>query len=266
MPLRISVITAIYNRAATLGQALESVHGQSWPSVEHIVIDGGSTDGSLALLHQHRGGIARLVSEPDQGLYDALNKGIRHATGDIVGFMHADDQFASPEALASIASAFEDPSVGAVYGDLVYVNKADGTQVVRYWRAGQYVREQFRDGWMPPHPTFYVRRELYSRFGTFDTRYRISADYDNMLRILWSGGVKAAYVPQVLVRMRTGGMSNRSLLNMLHKSREDYSAVRRNGMGGVRTVILKNIKKLPQFIIKAGAVADLDSPKTPALK
>lgn len=250
MSLQITVITAVFNRAATLGEALASVHGQTWPEIEHVIIDGGSTDGSLEILKAHRRGIARLVSEPDGGLYDALNKGIRHASGDVVGFMHADDAYASPQALEHVAKAFEDPSVGAVYGDLVYVNKNDASHVVRYWRAGPYSRHRLANGWMPPHPTFYVRRELYSKLGAFNTRYRIAADYENMLRILWGGGVHAAYIPEVLVRMRTGGISNRSLLNMVQKSCEDFSAMRQNGIGGLQGVLLKNVTKLPQFVTR----------------
>lgn len=250
MSLQISLITAVFNRAQTLGEALRSIHNQTWQNIEHIVIDGGSTDGTLAVLDQHRDRIAEMVSEPDQGLYDALNKGIRKASGDVVGFMHADDQFASPHAVARIASAFEDPAVEAVYGDLAYVKQGDVSKVVRYWRAGRYQRDQLAHGWMPPHPTFYVRREIYSRLGVFDTRYRISADYDNMLRLLWGGGVRASYIPEVLVRMRTGGVSNRSLLNVLLKSREDYAAMRKHGIGGLRALLMKNVTKLPQFVVR----------------
>jgi len=253
MSLHISVITAVFNRAATLGDSLRSVHSQRWPDLEHIVIDGGSTDGSLAILDQHKSRISRIVSEPDGGLYDALNKGIRHASGDVIGFMHADDEFATPQALARVAAAFEDPDVGAVYGDLVYVKKNDVSRIVRYWRAGQYQRTQLTQGWMPPHPTFYVRREVYSRFGGFDTRYRIAADYENMLRILWRGRIKAAYIPEVLVRMRVGGISNMSIFNMLHKSREDYAAMRENGIGGLQALLLKNVTKLPQFVTRVAA-------------
>jgi glycosyltransferase involved in cell wall biosynthesis len=253
MSLHISVITAVLNRASTLGGALRSVQAQKWPDIEHIVIDGGSTDGSLDILQSHRSRIAKLVSEPDQGIYDALNKGISAATGDIVGFMHADDEFATPDALPHIARAFEDPAVEAVYGDLVYVRKSDATHVVRYWRAGHYERAHLTQGWMPPHPTFYVRRDVYTRFGMFNTRFRIAADYENMLRILWRGGVRAAYVPEVLVRMRVGGISNMSLFNMLHKSREDYAALRENGIGGLQALLLKNVTKLPQFVAKAAA-------------
>lgn len=251
MSLHISVITAVLNRAQTLEASLRSVHAQSWPHVEHIVVDGGSTDGSLAIIERERAGIAQVLPGPDGGLYDALNKGIRAARGDVVGFMHADDTYATPEALARVATAFEDPAVDAVYGDLEYLSKDGSQRVVRYWRAGSYRREQLAQGWMPPHPTFYVRRECYARLGGFDTRFRISADYENMLRLLWRGGLRATYIPEVLVRMTLGGMSNGTLLQMLRKSREDYAAMRQNGIGSLQALLLKNVTKLPQFVVRA---------------
>lgn len=250
MSLQISVITAVLNRAGTLGDALQSVRAQTWPHVEHIVIDGGSTDGTLSILEAHRSRLARVISEPDKGIYDALNKGIRHATGDVVGFMHADDEFATPEALGHVAAAFGDPAVGAVYGDLEYVRR-DNARVVRYWRAGPYSLQRLAQGWMPPHPTFYLRRELYETLGLFDTRYRIAADYESMLRILGRGGVTPAYVPHILVRMRCGGISNSSVRNMLLKSSEDYTAMRNHGIGGLSALLRKNITKLPQFMLRA---------------
>jgi glycosyltransferase len=249
MSLQISVITAVKNRASTLGACLRSVQSQTWDDVEHIVVDGGSTDGTLSLLAASRCHLAKLICEPDRGVYDALNKGIRAASGDVIGFMHADDEFASDRTIEHVARAFEDPAVEAVYGDLVYVRRDDPTRVVRYWRAGQYTRAQLANGWMPPHPTFYARREVYRRFGAFDIRYKIAADYDNMLRILWRGGVHAVYIPEVLVRMRTGGMSNQ-LLNLFLKSREDYAALRENGIGALHALVLKNVTKLPQFMVK----------------
>jgi glycosyltransferase len=253
MSLQISLVTAVKNRASTLGACLRSVREQDWKSVEHIVIDGGSTDGTLAVLAEHRGQLARLISEGDRGVYDALNKGIAAATGDVVGFMHADDEFASPRVLEQVARTFDDPAVDAVYGDLVYVSNSDPNRIVRYWRAGSYDRAQLAHGWMPPHPTFYVRRDVYRRFGGFDTRYKIAADYENMLRILWGGRTHAAYIPEVLVRMRVGGISNR-LVNLLVKSREDYAALRGNGIGAVPALLLKNVTKLPQFVVKTSAV------------
>lgn len=251
MSLKVSVVTAVFNRAGTVADALASVKTQTWPTVEHVVIDGGSTDGTLAILRAESGNIASLVSEPDGGLYDALNKGIRLATGDVVGFLHADDLFDAPDALARVAAAFEDPEVGVVYGDLVYVRRENTAQVVRYWRAGPFVPGCLEKGWMPPHPTFYVRRRIYEQWGMFDTRFRIAADYDNMLRILGRGRIKSAYVPQVLVRMRVGGVSNRSLGNLLLKSREDYEAMRSNGIGGVVALVRKNLGKLPQYLARA---------------
>lgn len=251
MSLQISVITAVFNRAATLDECLRSVQAQTWPGVEHIVVDGASTDGSMDIVRRHAHRLARVVSEPDEGVYDALNKGIALATGDIVGFMHADDTYATPQALEAVARAFADPAVDAVYGDLVYVGRDDASRVVRYWQAGPYQRQRLTQGWMPPHPTLYVRRDVYQRLGAFDTRYRIAADYENMLRILWHGRVQAAYIPQVLVRMRMGGVSNKSFANLVSKSREDYAAMRQNGIGGLQALLLKNVTKLPQFVARA---------------
>lgn len=253
MSLLISVVTAVKNRVLTLEGCLRSIHAQSWPDIEHIVVDGESTDGTQDILRQHRPRIGKLICEPDHGVYDALNKGIRAATGDIVGFMHADDEFAGPEVLSRVAAAFEDSTVEAVYGDLVYVRKDDVTRVVRFWKAGEYMRNQLAHGWMPPHPTFYVRREVYNRFGCFNTAYRIAADYESMLRILWRGGVKARYIPEVLVRMRTGGVSNQ-VFNILRKSREDYAAMRENGIDAIHALVLKNVTKLPQFMVKTSVV------------
>ena len=253
MSLKISVVTAVFNRADTVADALASVRRQTWPSVEHIVIDGASTDGTLPILQAHQAQLAALVSEPDQGIYDALNKGIRRASGDVVGFLHADDLFESPDSLARVAAAFANPAVDAVYGDLVYVRQQDPTQVVRYWRAGPFVPGCLARGWMPPHPTFYVRRAVYERLGLFDTRFRIAADYESILRFLGHGGVRSVYLPQVLVRMRLGGVSNQSLGSMVRKSREDYAAMRMHGIGGMQALLRKNLTKLPQFVARAPA-------------
>ena len=245
--MRISVVTAVYNRRETVTQAVESVLSQTHPDVETILIDGASTDGTLDALLPYRQHLSVFVSERDLGIYDALNKGIERASGEVVGFLHADDLFDDREVLARVAEAFADPQVEAVYGDLVYVRHDNVDHVVRYWRAGQFEPGALRRGWMPPHPTFYVRRRVYQRLGLFDTRYRIAADYESVLRFLGRGGIRAAYIPQVLVRMRIGGISNRSLGNILHKSREDLDALRRHGIGGIGTVLQKNLGKLSQF-------------------
>lgn len=250
MSLRISVITAVFNGARTIAEAVESVRDQLQADVEHVVMDAGSTDGTIEILESYRSSIAHLSSEPDKGIYDGLNKGIRRATGDVIGFMHSDDMFASRSALQRVARAFEDPAVDAVYGDLLYVHRSDPSRVIRYWKAGGYQRARLLHGWMPPHPTFYVRRGVYERFGDFDTRFRISADYENMLRILWGGHANAAYIPEVQVRMRAGGVSNRSLLNLVKKSCEDFVALRQNGISPTHALMLKNMSKLPQFLTR----------------
>jgi glycosyltransferase len=246
--MKISVVTATYNCADTIGDCLRSVAGQSLAAREHIVIDGASADGTLEVLRARQAGLAALVSEPDEGIYSGLNKGLMRATGDAVGLLHGDDVYADAQVLARVAEAFADPAVEAVYGDLVYVAKDDLGRVIRYWRAGEFRPARLRRGWMPPHPTLFLRRSVYERFGAFDTGYRIAADYDLMLRVLSQLSGRVVYLPQVLVRMRVGGASNRSLRQVLRKSWEDYRALRANGVGGVRALAWKNVSKLPQFV------------------
>lgn len=245
--IKISVVTAVFNRQKTVGQALDSVLAQSYPIIESIVIDGGSKDGTLAVLESYRARLNILISEPDHGIYDALNKGIKHSTGDVIGFLHADDVFDNNEVIAKVALVFMDPTVDAVYGDLVYVRHDDIGQVIRYWKSGLYDDAALARGWMPPHPTFYVRRSVYERLGGFDTRYRIAADYDTVLRFLAVGKICAAYIPEVLVRMRAGGISNRSLKTIIRKSLEDIDVLQRNNVGGILTLLWKNTRKLSQF-------------------
>lgn len=245
--ITISVVTAVYNRRETVGQALASVFSQNYPHVESIVIDGESTDGTMTVLESYRARLGVLISEPDHGIYDALNKGIRFASGDVIGFLHADDVFENSEVLAKVATVFQDPNVDAVYGDLVYVRHDDIRKVIRYWKSGQYDATALTRGWMPPHPTFYVRRSVYERLGGFDTRYRIAADYDTVLRFLAVGKIRASYIPEVMVRMRTGGVSNRSLRTILRKSFEDIMIVSNNQVGGLGTIFKKNFSKVSQF-------------------
>ena len=246
--MKISIITTVRNGKETIGDAVNSVYRQFHADIEHIVIDGASTDGTLEVLEGYRDHIAALVSEKDSGMYEALNKGIARATGDVVGFLHADDLFEDYRTVSRIALAFADPAVDAVYGDLVYVDRADTARVIRRWRAGAFSRGKLGWGWMPPHPTFYARRSVYERLGAFDTSYRIAADYDCILRFLGRGGIVPAYIPAVLVRMRMGGASNQSLSNILHKSREDFRALRRNGIGGLGALAWKNLSKIRQFL------------------
>ncbi|MDJ0739240.1 MAG: glycosyltransferase family 2 protein [Gammaproteobacteria bacterium] len=245
--MKISIITAVFNRADTLGDALASLRSQRDCRYEHIVVDGGSSDGSLAIIERHADTIDKVVSEPDHGIYDALNKGLALATGGVVGVLHSDDVFADERVLARVAATFDGSSADGVYGDLDYVSKGDTGRVVRRWRAGDYSRARLRRGWMPPHPALFLRREVVDRFGAYDPAYQIAGDYDAMLRYLWRGDIRLQYLPEVLVRMRLGGASNRSPRRILRKMYEDYRALRANGVGGLGVLAMKNLGKLPQF-------------------
>ncbi len=248
--MKISIITVAYNSVATIADTLASVAAQTHPDLEHIVVDGASTDETLAVLRERGGHVARLISEPDGGIYDAMNKGLALATGDFIGFLNADDILAMPNTVEVIARAAAMPGTSAVYGDLVYVRQDRPDELLRYWRSGSFSPTRLRFGWMPPHPTFYVSRSLLSQLGGFDTSLRIAADYDFMLRCLRDPDLHACYIPEVLVKMRMGGVSNRSLGAMLQKSREDLHALQRNGVGGVLTLLCKNLRKLPQFLLR----------------
>ena len=246
-PLKISVVTAVYNRVATVAEAMESVQSQTYPHIEHIIQDGASTDGTVEALRRFEGPNVLIESVRDAGIYDAINKGITRASGDVIGLMHSDDFFASNSVLADVASAFEDLSVDGVYGDLDYVAAGDTSKVIRHWVSGEYAPKKLRQGWMPPHPTLYLRRSVFDKWGTYDTSFQIAADYDAMLRYLATGGIKLAYLPDVMVKMRVGGESNRSLSRILRKSREDYRALKANRVGGLAALALKNVSKLQQF-------------------
>lgn len=247
--MKITVITVAYNSAATIVDTLQSVAMQTHPDIEHIVIDGGSTDGTLALIAAHGVRVQHLISEPDLGIYDAMNKGLRLATGDLVGFLNSDDTYASPDVVGWIAQAAAAQGSDVLFGDLVYVDPARSAPLVRYWRAGNYSVAKLRLGWMPPHPTLYVRRAVIARVGHFDANLRIAADYEFILRLLSRPDLAVSYLPQVLVKMRVGGASNQSLGAMLRKSREDLGALRKHGVGGVVALLFKNLRKLPQFLV-----------------
>jgi glycosyltransferase involved in cell wall biosynthesis len=248
--LKLSIITAVYNREHTVAQAISSVAAQSCSDVEHLIVDGASTDGTLAAVQRLARTEMKVISEPDRGIYDALNKGIRAATGEVVGLMHSDDFFAHERVLEKVAFAFATTGADAVYGDLDYVAAADTSKIIRHWRSGEFVPQRLARGWMPPHPTLFVRRDAMLRLGLYDTDYRIAADYEAILRWFGKGELSLTYIPEVLVKMRVGGESNRSLGRIIRKSREDYRALRSTGVGGLRALAWKNLSKLPQFLTK----------------
>lgn len=250
--MKISIITITYNSVKTLHRALESVQGQHYTDIEHIIVDGASTDGTVEMIQAYAGqksGISvKWVSEKDDGIYNALNKGIRMATGDIIGFLHSDDVLYSADSIGQIAAAFADKEVSVVYGDLQYCHNG---KVVRRWKSNAYNPCALKYGWMPPHPTVYVRREVYEQVGKYDEWFRISADYDMLLRI-FKVGYKTHYIPEVLVSMETGGASNKNTKARLSKTQEDYIVLKKNHIGaGYLTVACKQLRKIKQFLRKS---------------
>jgi glycosyltransferase involved in cell wall biosynthesis len=228
--MKISVITVSYNAAATIKKALDSVARQSYGDIEHIIVDGASGDGTVELIRQYGARASKFVSEPDAGIYHAMNKGLGLAAGDVIGFLNADDFYATEHVLAKVAQTFRDPAVEACYGDLCYVQREDVSTVVRYWKSSPFEERSFEKGWCPPHPTFFVRRQVYERLGGFDLSYRIAADVELMMRFLERGKIKAHYLPEVLVMMRMGGMTNRSIKNIIVQNREILRALRSHGL------------------------------------
>jgi glycosyltransferase involved in cell wall biosynthesis len=248
MSVRISVITAVYNRASTLASAIESVLNQSYGNIEYIVVDGNSTDGTDKVVEQYEGKVAKYIREGDFGIYDALNKGIAAASGDVVGVLHADDLLANRDVLSSIAAKFEDDSMEAVYGDLIYVSSENTSNIARYWQSGVYSRNSFRWGWMPPHPTVYLRRKNFIDYGGYRVDFQISSDYELLIRMLYAQRLQTAYIDRVLVKMRLGGKSNSSMWNRLLANHEDRLAWEVNGLKApVGLRLLKPLRKLCQF-------------------
>jgi glycosyltransferase len=225
-----------------------SIGQQNYPFIEHIIIDGGSSDGSLGIIKKLMIPNSILLSEPDEGIYDALNKGVLLASGDVVGILHSDDFLVDESVLTDVAIIFSDPLVDAVYGDLEYVGQSDITKVIRFWRAGKFSRFKMSWGWMPPHPALFIRRSVYDRLGLYDVNYKISADYEAILRFFYCHRIVPFYFPRTLVRMRLGGESNKSILKILIKTKEDYLALRSNNVGGFGSLFWKNISKIKQFL------------------
>ncbi len=248
--MKISIITITFNSAKTIRRALESVQSQTYKDIEHLIVDGASTDGTRQIIESYAAAHknVRWISEPDEGIYNALNKGIAIANGDVIGFLHSDDVFYSPDSIGKIATAFADDHIDVVYGDLQYCHEG---KVVRRWKSNAFHPRALKYGWMPPHPTVYVRREVYGQVGKYDEWFRISADYDMVLRI-FTAGFKSHYIPEVLVSMETGGASNKNTRARLSKTQEDYIVLKKNHVGaGYLTVALKQLRKVKQFLRKS---------------
>lgn len=249
--MKISIITVSYNSAETIRDCIQSVLNQSHSNIEYIVVDGGSTDDTLNIVAEYRAEIKTVISEPDDGIYHAMNKGIAASSGDAVGILNSDDVYADNEVIADVVKKLSDSGTAACYGDLVYVNRTNLSKVQRTWISGAYSRNNFLKGWMPPHPTFYLKRKYYTQFGDFNLEFRTSADYELMLRMLFVHQLPVAYLNRTLVRMRAGGQSNLSLKNRLRANREDRKAWAVNGIKPpFWTTLRKPLSKIGQFLKK----------------
>lgn len=248
--MKFTVVTACLNRCDTIEACVQSVLRQQHVEVEHIVVDGASTDGTLEVLERYREQLPKTVSGPDSGIYDAFNRGLALAEGDVVGFLGADDELAHDHVLEHVAAAMAEHDADLCHGDLVYVRPDNADHVVRYWRSRPFTPNALLWGWMTAHPATYIRRGVLQELGGFNADFRIAADYELMLRCFSSAKVTPCHLPEVLARMGVGGISNRGLANLLRKSFEDYRAWRLNRLGvfaGLFALAMKNISKLPQF-------------------
>ena len=244
---KVSIITVTYNAVSFVEETILSVLGQDFHDYEYLVVDGGSTDGTLEILKKYEGWL-HFISEPDKGIYDAMNKGIALASGEVVALLNADDFYTHPEVLARVAAQFEQSGAQALYGDLQYVHPVYLHRIVRHWRSGAYRVSDFRWGWMPPHPAFFVRRQWYDLLGNFDLEFRMAADYELMLRFLYKHQIPATYLPEVLVQMRAGGISNASWRHRWRAHREDRKAWVKNGLQpAFFTLWMKPLRKISQL-------------------
>jgi len=247
----LTIITPVWNSVETIEHCIRSIAEQT-KVCQHIIIDGGSTDGTLETIEKNRSSASIVVTEPDQGMYDAINKGLKLTEGEIVGILNADDYYPTNDVLGKVAGAFADPNIEACYGDLLYVDRQDAGKVVRTWTSGVYRRDKFYYGWMPPHPTFFLRKSMYDVHGGYRLDLGSAADYEVMLRMLLKHRANAAYIPQILVHMRNEGMSNASLRNRIKANRYDRKAWRVNDIRPKPwTLIAKPLGKLGQWLEKA---------------
>ncbi len=244
----ISIVTVVLNSVRTVADCMKSVQMQEYVP-EHIITDGGSTDGTLDVIMEHKTYRTYLSTEPDNGIYDAMNKGIKRARGDIIGILNADDLYPDPHVLTNVIRAFRINDFDSCYSDLVYVDSLDTSKVTRYWHSGPYNYRRFYWGWMPPHPTFFVRRSAYEKYGLFNLHLGSAADYELMLRFLVKHRITTAYIPKIMVKMRIGGRSTASIGNRLAANRNDRLAWRMNGLRPYPwTLYLKPLRKLGQWI------------------
>ena len=249
--MKISIITVVWNNVKTIKDTIDSVLSQTYKNIEYIVIDGGSTDGTLSLLESRRDQLSALVSEPDEGIYDAMNKGIKLAKGDVIGFLNSDDFYLNDKVISKVASEFErDIFLDASYANLIYVDQTNTSKIIRYFKTGEFKQGLFLKGWCPAHPTFFVRKSVYERNGNFDLNYHFASDVELMMRFLEIHKIKSLYIPEVMVKMRMGGVSNRNLKNIWLANKEIINSFHKNGLqvNSITFFIYKIISRFKQYI------------------
>ncbi len=251
MKPKVSIITVAYNAAQFIEDTIKSVVSQDYDNIEYIIIDGASTDNTLDICNAYNDGIDVLVSEPDKGIYDAMNKGIKNATGEIVGILNADDFYSSNTVISDVVNVFLETKAPCVYADLVYVDQSNPDKITRKWVSGQYRKNAFMKGWMPPHPTFFIEKKWYDQYGGYSLELKSAADYELMLRMIHKNNLIPGYLNKVITKMRVGGVSNASVKNRIKANMEDRKAWEMNGMKpGKFTLIRKPLSKIIQFYKK----------------
>ena len=246
--MKVSIITVCYNSEKYISDSINSVINQSYHNIEHIVIDGSSTDNTIGILNSYKTRIAKIISEPDKGIYDAMNKGIKHASGDIIGILNSDDLYIDNNVLSQVVEHFRRSSCDILFADLYYVNKDNTDLILRKWVTKGFVPGSFKKGWHPPHPTFFVSKKVYDAYGLFDLQYKLAADFELMLRFLEKYHVKNFYFPKALVKMRIGGATNKSLKNIFNQNIECYRAFKNNGLPvSICYPLYRLVPKLAQF-------------------
>lgn len=249
--MKISIITVCFNSAKTINDTIQSVALQDYQNIEHIIVDGGSTDGTYDII-ANAPTVTKFISEPDDGIYDAMNKGISIATGDIIGTLNADDFYATSSVLGQVANTFRNSEIDACFADLVYVDVRDTDKVIRYWKSKPFVSGLFRCGWMPAHPTFFVRSSIYEQFGMFDLRYKLAADMQLLFRFLEKHKIRTVYLPEIFIKMRIGGATNKNIKNIYIQNKEILSVLNEfyGKSGHLSFFIYKIIERLKQFVLR----------------
>jgi len=257
---KVSIITVAYNSQSTIKHTVESVNAQNYANKEYIIVDGGSTDWTLDILNTCKDRIDFMISEKDRGIYDAMNKGILASTGDIIGILNSDDFYADNLVLSKVVKAFKESKCDCLYGDLVYVSRADASKVVRYWESGNFDITKLNNGWMLPHPTFFVRKSIYDKYGLYNTELESAADYEMILRLLHKHKINVSYMSEIMIKMRMGGKSNRSLWNRLKANNEDALAWSENKLPKPSFIRFKKpFKKIKQFFVKPKFFEDINN-------